>query len=216
MMQLISVNLGKAQPINAKSGMSGIYKQATDESVYIGKIGLQGDTIVDVENHGGVDQAVYVFGTPDYAWWTAELGVELEPGTFGENLTISGLESAALSIGDRLRIGDVLLEVTGARIPCVTLATRMGDPKFVKRFRHAERPGVYCRVIETGSVQVGEAVGFEPCVDFTVSVMEGPRLYYRGHPTEAEILRMLAAPIDVRSRAWYIEQLEALRTAKAE
>jgi MOSC domain-containing protein YiiM len=33
------------------------------------------------------------------------LGQELAPGTFGENLTISGLESAPVSIGDLLHIG---------------------------------------------------------------------------------------------------------------
>ena len=71
----------------------------------------------------------------------AELGAELEPGTFGENLTIAGLESAAAWVGDRLRIGDVLLEVTAPRIPCHILARRMDDPQFVKRFRAAERPG---------------------------------------------------------------------------
>jgi MOSC domain-containing protein YiiM len=215
-MELLSVNIGKPQPISTKSGMTGIYKQPTNEPVYIGTLGLKGDAIVDVENHGGVDQAVYIFGAPDYAWWSSELGVDLEPGTFGENLTISELESAAFNTGDRLRIGEVLLEVTGARIPCVTLAARMGDPQFVKRFRYAERPGLYCRVIETGYLKAGDKVSLEPYTDFTVSVMEGFRLFYRGHPTEEEIQRMLAAPIDVRSRAWYTEQLEKLMSTKAE
>jgi MOSC domain-containing protein YiiM len=87
---------------------------------------------------------VYVYGTPDYAWWSETLGRELAPGTFGENLTVSGLESAGLRIGDRLQIGTVGCRVTAPRIPCVTLAVRMEDPAFVKRFRQAERPGVYC------------------------------------------------------------------------
>ena len=67
---------------------------------------------------------------------------ELAPGTFGENLTISELESAPLAIGDRLHISGVILEVTAPRIPCWKLAQRMGDPGFVKRFRAAERPGL--------------------------------------------------------------------------
>ena len=57
---------------------------------------------MDTKNHGGPDQAVYVYGGADYAWWSAELEQELAPGTFGENLTISDLESAPLAIGDRL------------------------------------------------------------------------------------------------------------------
>ena len=83
-MHLVSVNVGKAQPIQAKSGMSGIYKLPQSAPVQIGRLGLDGDAIVDVENHGGVDQAVYVFGTPDYVWWSGELKRELAPGTFGE------------------------------------------------------------------------------------------------------------------------------------
>jgi MOSC domain-containing protein YiiM len=62
--QLLSVNVGKATPIaNAKRvGVTGIYKQPQTEPVLIEKLGLADDAICDVENHGGVDQAVYVFG----------------------------------------------------------------------------------------------------------------------------------------------------------
>jgi MOSC domain-containing protein YiiM len=67
------------------------------------------------------------------------------PGAFGENLTIGTLESALFRIGDRLHIGEVILEVTAPRIPCDTFATRMGDPTFIKRFRKAGRPELYCR-----------------------------------------------------------------------
>ncbi len=63
------------------------------------------------------------------------------PGTFGENLTISGLESATFNIGDMLHIGDVTLQVTAPRIPCSTFAARMNDPHWMKKFRQAERPG---------------------------------------------------------------------------
>ncbi len=77
----------------------------------------------------------------------AELGTELAPGTFGENLTVGGLESMDYNIGDRFHIGTVVLEVTAPRI-LASRWQRMGDPTFVKRFRYAERPGLYCRVIQ--------------------------------------------------------------------
>ena len=125
-------------------------------------LGLENDAIVDTENHGGLDQAVYIFTVPDNAWWSAHIGRSLEPGTFGENLTISDLESATLNIGDRLRAGEILLEITAPRIPCVTIAARMEDPQFVKKFRFAEKPGVYCRVIETGFVKANDPVELIP------------------------------------------------------
>jgi MOSC domain-containing protein YiiM len=208
-MQLISINIGKAQAIEGakKSGMTGIYKKATDQPISIHPLGLEGDAIVDVENHGGVDQAVYIYGTPDYAWWAEQLGHELEPGTFGENLTITGLESTNLNVGDIIRIGEVTLQITSPRIPCSTIAARMGDPQFVKKFRHAERPGVYCRVLQTGTICTGDSVALEPYTGNTLSVIEMFRLFYEGANSEADLRRQLAAPIDIRSRRDIEEQL---------
>lgn len=180
-MQLLSVNVGKEQPIARakKYGKTGIYKIPQTTPVQIHPLGLEGDAIVDTENHGGLDQAVYVYGTPDYNWWSRELERELLPGTFGENLTITDLESATFHIGDQLRVGAVLLEVTYPRIPCVTLAARMGDPKFVKRFRYAERPGLYCRVLETGAVQAGDPVALELRMHDNLTALDVFRRFYQ-------------------------------------
>lgn len=208
-MQLISVNIGHSRAMKAKSvGHTGIFKLPSDGPVPITAEGLSGDVICDTESHGGVDQAVYVYGAPDYAWWSESLGQDLAPGTFGENLTITELESARLNIGDRLHIGSVILEVTAPRIPCVTLATRMGDPAFPKRFRAAERPGLYCRVIEAGSVQVGDAVELEPYPGEGVPAIELFRDYFAPDDQETTIRRHLAAPIAIRARVEKEEQLQ--------
>jgi len=214
MMQLLSVNVGHEQAIQyaKESGVTGIYKIPTDAPIAITKLGLTGDTISDTENHGGVDQAVYVYGSADYAWWAEALGRLLAPGTFGENLTISDLESASLNIGDRLQVGAVLLEISAPRIPCVTLATRMGDPMFVKRFREAERPGVYCRVIDTGAVTVGDPVSLIAYTGATVSVIENFRAFYDKETPEATIRRLLAAPIAIRDRQDNEKRLQAFST----
>lgn len=214
-MRVTAVNVGKARPIaNAKSsGVTGIFKEPQSGPVAIGLLGLARDSICDTENHGGPDQAVYVFGTPDYAWWERELGRTLDAGTFGENLTISGLESAVFSLGDRLRVGPVLLEVTGARIPCVTLAARMGDPAFVKRFRFAERPGLYCRVIETGEVQAGDPVSVAPTQGPTENVITRFREFYAGKQSADRMRYLLTLPIDIRSRTYYEQELTKLTAA---
>ncbi|MBA3946223.1 MAG: MOSC domain-containing protein [Herpetosiphonaceae bacterium] len=211
-MQVVSVNIGKAQPIqNAKAvGKTGIYKRPVDIPARVTTLGLVDDAICDTPNHGGVDQAVYVYGVPDYQWWTQELGYDLEPGTFGENLTITELESAQMRVGDRLHIGEVIFEITAPRIPCVTLARRMNDPAFAKRFRAAERPGVYCRVITAGSIQAGQAVTYEPYRGDTVTVMELFRAAFEAHHDEATLRRHLAAPIAIRDRTAKEEKLRKL------
>ncbi len=211
-MQLLSVNVGREQPLNngKATGTSGIFKIPASAPVQVMRNGLEGDAIVDVENHGGYDQAIYVYGGADYDWWASTLGRALAPGTFGENLTISGLESAPVQIGDRLRVGAVVLEVTAPRIPCATLAARMGDPTFVKRFRKAERPGLYCRVVEPGKVQAGDPVGLERYQGETITALEMFRWFYDNEVSEADLRRMLAAPIASRSRRENEERLAAL------
>ncbi|MGI8748785.1 MAG: MOSC domain-containing protein [Deinococcus sp.] len=160
-MKLLSVNIGQSQPIQAKSGQSGIFKRPVSGPVWVGRLSLSGDHIVDVPTHGGPEQAVYLYTQPDYDHWSERLGRALTPGTFWENLLISDLESAAVGVRDRLRVGGALLEVASARIPCVTLATRMNDPEFVRKFREVGRPGFYARVLEEGAALAGQDVTLE-------------------------------------------------------
>ncbi len=202
-MQLFRVNVGKAQPIAAKSGSSGIFKQPTQDAVPVTKLGLQGDVIVDTANHGGVDQAVYVYTVEDYAWWEGALGRLLTPGIFGENLTVAGAESAIWSVGDTFSIGSVVLQVTSPRVPCVTLATRMGDPQFVKKFTQAARPGVYCRVLQEGSLRAGDVVDYMPYVGERVNVMEMFRFDLARHKGADDLRRYLSAPVAIRARDYY-------------
>jgi MOSC domain-containing protein YiiM len=214
-MHILSINIGSVRTIgNANvSGQTGIYKLPAAGPVQVTADGLANDAIVDTRNHGGLDQAVYVYGGADYAWWSVELARELAPGTFGENLTISDLECAPLAIGDRLHSGDVILEVTAPRIPCWKLAQRMGDPGFVKRFRAAERPGFYCRVVRAGEIRTGEPVTLEPYAGERVTISEVFRDYYEPARDPAAIRRFFAAPLAVRARLQKEGQLrEAERT----
>jgi len=215
-MVVISVNVGRAQIIkrDKSNRLTGIFKIPTPSAVRIAALGLEGDAVCDSKHHGGVDQAVYIFGQPDYDWWSAELGRELPPGTFGENLTIGGLESATLSIGDRLRLDEILLEVTAPRIPCATLATRMGDPAFVKKYRRAERPGLYCRVLQEGSVRTGETVTLERYSGAPLTALEMFRDFYDNQWDEALIRRHLAAPIAIRDRVDMEKKLAKLQSGE--
>jgi MOSC domain-containing protein YiiM len=201
-LNLICVNLGQERILQRKdrTERTGIFKFPTDESVRVTKLGLEGDVIVSKKHHGGPDQAVYVYGLQDYQWWSKELGKDIAPGTFGENLTISELESAQFNIGDYLHINEVTLQVTAPRIPCGTFAARMGDLQWVKRFRHAERPGLYCRVIQEGSVLAGDAVSTERYTSNTISISEMFRDFYEKNKNEETLHRHLNAPIAIRAR----------------
>jgi MOSC domain-containing protein YiiM len=198
----MSVNVGheQTQVKGNELETTGIYKEPAAGAVEIGSLGLARDFIGDQASHGGPDQSVYVYGTTDYDWWSDQLGSELAFGTFGENLTISELESAVVNIGDYLQVGAVLLQVTAPRTPCSTLAARMRDPEFVKRFRYGERPGLYCRVIEAGAVQAGDEVDLLRYAGETVSILELFRNHYLRIKDEATLRRFLGAPISSRAR----------------
>ena len=213
-MILMSVNLGEKRIQQRKDHIetTGIFKLPTDKSVRVTKPGLEDDVIVSKKHHGGPDQAVYVYGGADYAWWTKELGKEILPGTFGDNLTISDLESGQFNVGDMLHIADVTLQVTAPRIPCNTFATRMDDPQWVKRFRDAERPGLYCRVLREGFVQAGDSIFVERFTGETVSCLQMYRDYYDRNKSEETLLRYLNAPIAIRARKSFEEQLQRLVT----
>ena len=124
----------------------------------------------------------------------------ITPGLFGENLTVSELESAEYNIGDIFHIGDVVLQVTKPRNPCSTLAAKIGDPTFVKIFRLAGRPGLYCRVLQTGEITAGDTVTVEKYQGDTVSIPEMVENYYHPDKSEAGLRRFLAAPISIRDR----------------
>ena len=81
--------------------------------------------------------------------------------------------------------------------------TRVLVPGCVKTFRAAERPGVYCRVLEPGSVTVGDPVALQPHLGPALSVLELFRWSYRQHLTADELRRLLAAPIPEKDRPHY-------------
>lgn len=202
-MRLLSVNLGKAELLRGARTprLTGIDKRSATSPVTITVKGLSGDAVCDPKYHGGPDQAVYIYGAPDYGWWEEQLGHPIAPGTFGDNLTITEWESSSAVVGDRFHIGPVTLEVTSPRIPCSTLSRHMEDSTFVKKFRVAERPGVYCRVLSEGTVQADDPVTYEPYSGANaLGILE---LYHDGFvpAKDGETLRRhLAAPIAIRLR----------------
>lgn len=80
-MNVVSVNAGRAEPmkVGARTVSTGIRKGPVERG-YVGALGLAGDVVADEENHGGLDQALYLYSSDDYAFWAEELGAEPAPG----------------------------------------------------------------------------------------------------------------------------------------
>lgn len=209
--QVISVNIGVSEAVHDGNSVyeSGICKRPVAGPVAVTEAGLAGDAIVDLKFHGGPDQAIYVYNAEDYEWWAGQMDRDFFPGLFGENLTVSGLPSN-LSIGDRLLIGDVVLEASAARIPCNTLAARMNDAGFGMAFRKAERPGAYFRVLNPGLVAANDAVTLIESGDSGVTVVDLFRFGFSKTGDAAALRRFLEAPLAERVREQVLAALDAV------
>ncbi len=210
-MRLESVNVGRAETIahGNKSMATGICKRPVEGAVAVTEAGIPGDAIIATKHHGGPDQAIYAYSADDYDWWTETTGRDYPPGIFGENLTIRDLPSD-LRIGDRLLIGEVVLEATAPRIPCDTLSTRMQDRQFGLAFRKAERPGIYFRVLNEGEIRAGDTVTLVESDSCDVTTVELFRHRYRLRHDADELRRYLEAPLASRVRAEIEADLAAL------
>ena len=119
---------------------------------------LDGDRQGDLRVHGGPDQAALLYSADNYARWRAE-GFDFEPGSFGENLTVSGLDETTVCRGDIYAIGDaVVVQVTRPRGPCYKLQYRTGVPDMIKRVLANGRSGWYVRVLKEGPVEAGQEI----------------------------------------------------------
>ncbi len=210
-MQIARVNVGRTRQLEGPhfKGKTGIFKEGVAGPVEVGELGLTSDDIIHSKHHGGPDQAVYLYRQEDYDWWSETLEHRIDAGTFGENLTLTGLPAADIAVGTRLKFPNLMLEVSAPRIPCNILAQRMGEAKFVKQFIQAERPGIYCRVITTGSACAGDSFSLDESQASKVTIVEMFRAESR-KLSKAELERFLAAPIDIRTRTKWQEKLSKL------
>jgi MOSC domain-containing protein YiiM len=160
-LKLISVNVSKPMPMSyqGQTLLTGIFKQAVEGRVRVGRLNLEGDQQADLSVHGGPHQAVYVYPFEHYRSWQEELKRnDFTFGQFGENLTVSGMLENKVCIGDVFRFGTALFQVTQPRVPCFKLAAKMGSDQFPNLFMTSARTGFYLRVMEEGEVGAGDPI----------------------------------------------------------
>jgi MOSC domain-containing protein YiiM len=150
---------GNARIFQINKSDGGVPKQGVHQA-RVTMDGLVNDRSANNQHHGGPERALCLYSLENILALQEE-GHPVFPGAMGENLTISGLDWAELSPGDRLRLGDfVTIEITRFTTPCSSIEPYFLDGKF-SRVLNERYPGwsrVYARVLEEGSIQVGDAV----------------------------------------------------------
>jgi MOSC domain-containing protein YiiM len=208
--RVVSVNVGRPAPLATGRRVvpSAIVKTPVSGPVAARGTNLGGDEQADKVHHGGVDQSVYAYASEDTARWSEELGLELGPAAFGENLTLAGVDVSGARIGERWRVGGAELRVTGPRVPCFKLEARIGVPGFQKRFLRAGRPGAYLAIVGEGELRAGDAVELvhRPAHDVTVALVLQALIVDRGRIRELAPARDDMFP---KLAGWYEELIAA-------
>jgi len=195
----VSVNTGRGRDAEwaGRLRRTAIDKRPVPGPVGVGRLGLAGDEQVDKPDHGGYEQALYAYAREDLDWWVERLGRELASGTFGENITTSGLDVTGALIGEVWRLGSAVVQITSPRIPCAVFAGWMDERQWVKRFADGGRTGAYLRVLEEGQVSAGDAVEVLARPARAVTIAESMRAYYG----DVDLMRALLQ-VEGRSSKW--------------
>ncbi|OHW40774.1 MULTISPECIES: MOSC domain-containing protein [unclassified Pseudomonas] len=152
---------GRVQPFTRPGTQSAIDKQPQQGQLKVSTLGLHGDEQGDLRVHGGVEKAIHHYPLEHYARWADELGAHpllTQPGAFGENFSTTGWSEHDVCLGDRIRVGTALLEVSQGRMPCWKLSDRFAVANLALRVQQSGRTGWYYRVLEEGVVSAGDSL----------------------------------------------------------
>ncbi|MCW3064081.1 MAG: hypothetical protein JWN32_1253 [Solirubrobacterales bacterium] len=208
-MDLVAVNVGTPRQVSSGKRLitTAIWKEPVPGRHAVRGANVEGDDQADRTVHGGPDKAIYSYALEDTAWWEAELGAELGPGAFGENLSTRGVDVSGARVGERWAIGTTLLEVRQPRFPCFKLGLRMGDPRFPKRFGGANRPGAYLGILEEGEIGAGDRIEIVERPERGLTVADFAHIVLHDHARVGELLGVPAVPEEWR--AWARERAQA-------
>jgi MOSC domain-containing protein YiiM len=211
------VLIGPVAPLGPGGQMSGIAKTRAPGPWRIGAQGIDGDAQADRKHHGGAEKALHHYAFDHYAVWRAELGdlaLLDAAGAFGENLSTQGWTEDNVCIGDVVRFGGALLQVSQGRQPCYKLSLRFGQRDMAKRVQESGLTGWYYRVLEAGTANEGD--GFELVErrrpDWPLARLT--RLLYRDRDDDAGLAAM--ASLDELAENWRALASRRLDTGKVE
>lgn len=189
----VSVSLPQMVEMGEMTWLTSIIKEPGAGPVMISQEGPEG-------NKSAVHpEAVYAIGAEAYDYWAERLGVdraEWQWGRWGENITFRGLYEKDLRVGDIIAVGDTLvMQVSGARNPCVKLSWRLGQPvTLLATLIESGVMGFYLRVLTPGLIKAGDMARVSRTHPGNMAIIDIPRLIHdRAAPSE-QVRRALEMP----------------------
>lgn len=210
-MLVVSVNVGLPREVVWKRQRvsTAIFKDPVEGTIPVRKLNLDGDRQADLIVHGGPDKAVYAYPAEHYAYWRVKVPeTPATWGAFGENLTTRGVLEKDLNIGDQVRIGSALLQVSQPRMPCYKLQLKFDRDDMTRLFALSRRSGFYFSVIEEGEIKAGDEIKLVKRDEHGVSVADVNGLYFDRTINRELVKRALEVPaLTSESRSMVLSRL---------
>ncbi|MCU0810566.1 MAG: MOSC domain-containing protein [Thiobacillaceae bacterium] len=210
--------IGHTRPFGPNGEPSAIDKHPVAQPVWLGPAGLAGDEHGDTVHHGGTDKALHHYAREHYAVWHRDLpqlpAQRWQAGGFGENISTLGLTEGGVCIGDIVRLGTTVLQVSQPRQPCWKLNLRFGCADMARRVQASARTGWYYRVLEAGEVAPGDELRL---IDRPHGQWPLSRLLHHFYiePLDRDALAAIAA-LEVLAPSWRQTAAQRLMTGRVE
>jgi MOSC domain-containing protein YiiM len=192
-----AVLCGQLLPLGTQGHLSGIAKTIAPAPWRITRTGFVGDAQGDLHHHGGPEKAIHHYPLDHYDDWRKEFGAHpllTAPGAFGENLSTIGWTERSVHIGDIVRFGSAILQISQGRQPCWKLNARFDRKDVAHLTQMSGRTGWYYRVLEEGTAQPGDQLSLieRPRPDWPLSRLT--HLLYRDKDRYDDLAEMAAIP----------------------
>jgi MOSC domain-containing protein YiiM len=211
-MRIISLNVGlpSAQLYEGREVITGGAKKPVPRAML--RFGnFEGDRQADLVNHGGLEKAVCVYPFDHYPYWNRQLGRDLKPGTFSENITISGAIETEVCVGDVFQIGGAMVQVSQPRMPCTKLARKNESKVLPKLIADTGYTGFYMRVLSEGLVAAGDSFDLERAHSERITIAEVNSIIYEKSNDVALIKRLAElAEFSEVGRTLFAQRLQGL------
>lgn len=188
---------GPVKPLPGDGRLSGINKHPLKGPWVITRIGIVGDAQADLKNHGGSEKALHHYPGEHYDVWAGEIGPHpllAQLSAFGENLSTNGWTEADICIGDTLRFGGAVLQVSQGRQPCWKLNQRFGRKDMAYAVQKTGRTGWYYRVLQEGKADSGDPLILDHRPQVAWPLAHLIRLLYRDTMAKDELAAMAELP----------------------
>jgi len=188
---------GQGGTLDPDGAPTGIFKSPLDAPVRVSVQGLHGDWHADPRVHGGPDKAVHLYPADHYrALVDAYPGgaPSLRPGSLGENLSVGGIAEDEACIGDVVRLGSTLLQVSQPRSPCWKINRRFDIDGLSLHMARRRITGWYYRVLEEGVIAPGDPMVFVERPPGAVTIDRFWRVQLAEQPSIDALRGLAAAP----------------------